>query len=316
MRSTPWPGPGRGCGCRCARGGGCPLPSISSRGGREALAWIFHGPTLVRLAFRKEDQSFQIAERQVGAMPGPEDMAVAVAGYITALHGAYLAQANTFGAAVRGRMPLLAGGSLTVAAVGARNLHLLATREGLALAARAGGGATRFVARSGLVAAVLRPGGGAGARVDRRAEGAGVRRGAARAGHHHDRLPRGRPARCRVRPRTTPGTSAPGWPVDTPAAARDFETIRSRVPGREHLVDELIGAAAAGLPHAQALLARLSPRTTRPWRKPSTRPRRTRRRCARPCCTRSAAAANGTRSPHRDPLHPVEHDVVVIERAF
>ena len=40
------------------------------------------------------------------------------------------------------------------------------------------------------------------------------------------------------------------------AAARDFETIRSRVRGREHLVDELIGAAAAGLPHAQALLAR------------------------------------------------------------
>ena len=40
------------------------------------------------------------------------------------------------------------------------------------------------------------------------------------------------------------------------AAARDFETIRSRVRGREHLVDELAGAATAGLPHAQALLAR------------------------------------------------------------
>ena len=44
-------------------------------------------------------------------MPGPEDMRAAVAGYITALHGAYLAQANTFAPAVRGRMPLLAGGS-------------------------------------------------------------------------------------------------------------------------------------------------------------------------------------------------------------
>ena len=40
------------------------------------------------------------------------------------------------------------------------------------------------------------------------------------------------------------------------AAARDFETIRSRARGREALVDELAGAAIAGLPHAQALLAR------------------------------------------------------------
>jgi hypothetical protein len=39
------------------------------------------------------------------------------------------------------------------------------------------------------------------------------------------------------------------------AAARDFETIRQRARGREQLVDELAGAALAGLPRAQALLA-------------------------------------------------------------
>jgi hypothetical protein len=39
------------------------------------------------------------------------------------------------------------------------------------------------------------------------------------------------------------------------AVARDFETIRSRVRGRETLVDEMAGAAAAGLVRAQALLA-------------------------------------------------------------
>ena len=45
------------------------------------------------------------------------------------------------------------------------------------------------------------------------------------------------------------------------AAARDFETIRTRVPGREALVDELVGAAHAGLPRAEALLARaIAPR--------------------------------------------------------
>ena len=39
------------------------------------------------------------------------------------------------------------------------------------------------------------------------------------------------------------------------AAARDFEVIRQRARGREDLVDELAGAAAAGLRRAQALLA-------------------------------------------------------------
>jgi hypothetical protein len=45
------------------------------------------------------------------------------------------------------------------------------------------------------------------------------------------------------------------------SAARDLETIRDRLPGRERLVDEFAGAARAGLPRAQALLARaLAPR--------------------------------------------------------
>jgi hypothetical protein len=39
------------------------------------------------------------------------------------------------------------------------------------------------------------------------------------------------------------------------AVARDFETIRSRVRGRSGLVDEMAGAAAAGLVRAHALLA-------------------------------------------------------------
>src|SRR5437763_15961846 len=59
----------------------------------------------------------------------PEQMRTAVARYVEEIHRAYLAQALTFPAAVRGRMPLLAPGPLTVAAVGVRNLHLLATRD-------------------------------------------------------------------------------------------------------------------------------------------------------------------------------------------
>ncbi len=64
-------------------------------------------------------------------MAGPEDMRRAVAGYVQEIHRSYVDQARTFPPAVRGRMPLLAGGPLTVAAVAARNLHLIATRESL-----------------------------------------------------------------------------------------------------------------------------------------------------------------------------------------
>src|SRR5208282_3615502 len=64
-------------------------------------------------------------------MSTPEQMRAAVARYVEEIHRAYLAQALTFPAAVRGRMSLLAGGPLTVAAVGARNLHVLATRDSL-----------------------------------------------------------------------------------------------------------------------------------------------------------------------------------------
>jgi hypothetical protein len=39
-------------------------------------------------------------------------------------------------------------------------------------------------------------------------------------------------------------------------AARDLEAIRAHAPGRQQLVDELAGAATAGLVRAQALLAR------------------------------------------------------------
>jgi hypothetical protein len=64
-------------------------------------------------------------------MPKPEQMREAVACCVTGIHRACTAQAATFPPGVRGRLPLLAGGPLTVAAVAARNLHVLATRESL-----------------------------------------------------------------------------------------------------------------------------------------------------------------------------------------
>jgi hypothetical protein len=186
----------------------------------------------------------------------PERMRAAVADYVHALHRAYLAQADTFPPAVRGAMPLLAGGELHVAAVGARNLHLLATREGLgplrgqevSLPGSLPGLSwdLRFydpvvVPDLGLISETDGP---AYAEV-RHALGIGTvvyhvvaQPGSGLTPHHA-------------------GHIGAGLAAGHSAAARDFETIRSRVRGRERLVDELVGAATAGLPRAQALLARL-----------------------------------------------------------
>jgi hypothetical protein len=187
-------------------------------------------------------------------MSTPEQMRAAVARYVEEIHRAYVAQALTFPAGVRGRMPLLAPGPLTVAAVGARNLHVLATRdllgpvrspevelsgsvEGLhwglrffdpvvlpelALIDESSGpafGEVRHALGIGTVVYHFVASGGAGLSAHQAAHvGTGL------AGGHS-------------------------------AAARDFETIRSRLRGREELVDEMAGAAAAGLVRAHALLA-------------------------------------------------------------
>lgn len=55
----------------------------------------------------------------------------AVADYVREAHDAYLRAALLQTPAVQGRLPLLSGDPLTVAAIGTRYLHLVATREGL-----------------------------------------------------------------------------------------------------------------------------------------------------------------------------------------
>jgi hypothetical protein len=185
----------------------------------------------------------------------PLDMRAAVAEYVAALHRAYLAQADTFPPAVRGRMPLLAGGTLTVAAVGARNLHLLATREGL------GPLRGQEVAVPGSLPGldwelrfydpVVTPSLGL---VDER-EGPAYGEvkhalGLTTVVYHVVAQPG-----SGLTPHHA-GHVGSGLAAQHSSAARDFEAIRARVRGREHLVDELVGAASAGLPRAQALLAK------------------------------------------------------------
>ena len=187
-------------------------------------------------------------------MSTPEQMRAAVARYVEEIHRAYVAQALTFPVAVRGRMPLLAPGPLTVAAVGARNLHVLATRDSL------GPVRSPEVELSGSVEGlswtlrffdpVVLPelaliDESAGPAFTEVRHALGVRTvvyhfvaepGAGLSGHQAAHV----------------GTGLAGGHS---AVARDFETIRSRVRGREDLVDEMAGAAAAGLVRAHAMLA-------------------------------------------------------------
>jgi hypothetical protein len=194
-------------------------------------------------------------KEQADSHPGPEAMRDAVAGYVQEIHRAYVDQAATFSPGVQGRMPLMTAGRITVAAVAARNLHLLATTEVLgpprgqeiALAADYGGIGwdLRFYDPVVLPDLGLLDEREAPAFEEvKRALGVGTvlyhvvaQPGAGLSGHQATHV----------------GT---GLANGHSSAARDFETIRSRARGREALVDELAGAAVAGLPRAQALLAR------------------------------------------------------------
>lgn len=62
----------------------------------------------------------------------PQRMREVVAEYVSAVHAAYVRQAQSLSPAAQARMPLLQDAPLEVAAVGVRHLHVVATRERLA----------------------------------------------------------------------------------------------------------------------------------------------------------------------------------------
>ncbi len=174
--------------------------------------------------------------------------------YIHTVHQAYLSQAAGQPPAVRGRMALLAR-PFTVIAAGVRNLHVIATTE--RLPAPTGQevetpdelGELRWTVRFydpvvlpqlGLIDERTRP----ASEMVRRTLGVStylyhlvVQPGSQLTGHHA-------------------GHAGAGLAMSHVADARDFESIRAAARGRERLVDEMEGAAQAGLIHAQALLAR------------------------------------------------------------
>lgn len=189
----------------------------------------------------------------------PDDMRRAVASYVEEIHRSYVAQAMTFPPGVQGQLPLLSGAAagteLTAVAVGVRHLHLLATTDPL------GPPKGQEVSIPGEVSGlrwqlrfydpVVLPELGLVDETDGPAFDE-VRHilGIATVVYHFT---------------ASPGSGLSGHAASHvgtglanghSAVARDFETIRSRSRGREALVDEMAGAASAGLIRAQALLAR------------------------------------------------------------
>ncbi|MEA2058575.1 MAG: hypothetical protein U9O63_07630 [Actinomycetota bacterium] len=189
-----------------------------------------------------------------GKTPGPEQMRTAMAAYVTGVHESYVQTASILPPAVRGSLPLLQG-HFTVVAAGVGNLHVIGTREafppptGLEVAIEGELPEMTWTLRffDPVVAPELglidETSGEPGAEV-RRVLGLSthlyhlvVQPGAALGPHHA-------------------GHTGTGLANAHAAAARDFETLRHLVTSRIGLIDEMQGAATAGLSRAQALLAR------------------------------------------------------------
>lgn len=183
----------------------------------------------------------------------PEDMRTAMADYVRTVHRAYLSSAAGQPPAIRGRLDLLAA-PFTVVAAAVRNLHVVATAEVISPAGpnevaiddelESLRWTVRFFDPSVLPSLGM---------IDDRGRGGpgAVRRALGLSTHHYHLV---------VQPgaQLTPhhaGHAGAGLAHDHLADARDYEAIRAHARGREALVDEMEGAARAGLPRALALLA-------------------------------------------------------------
>lgn len=191
----------------------------------------------------------------VETAPGPEAMRQAMADYVRALHQAYLDAVATLPPAERARLPLVAADRVTVAAVGVRMLHVVATVETLPSprgpevqvddALDDLSWSLRFfdpvvIPELSLLDESATP------------DYEGVRAAlGVRTVVYHLAVPPG--GSLTAHHALHAGT---GLAHSHASAARDFEALRAHAPGREALVDEMRGAHVAGLPRTQVLLAR------------------------------------------------------------
>lgn len=182
--------------------------------------------------------------------PTPTRIRDAVAAYVEGIHATYVEEAASLPPGIRARLPLVAAGRFRVAAVGSSALHLVATEEPIAPVERPGSSlegssgplhwtlsffdatvlpalaeapvdphrVRHLLGITTVLYHLVLPGGSS--LSPHRASHTGVALLAA----HHDQV-------------------------------NDLDEVRRHFPDRQPLVDELLGAARAGLPRAQALLA-------------------------------------------------------------
>ena len=185
----------------------------------------------------------------------PEAMRTAMAEYVRAVHQAYLDASAPLSPGDRARLPLLSAGEVTVLAVGARNLHVLATTE--QLPAPRGQEVELDDAiddlrwRLRFFDPVVVPALGLidesdAAQPDRVRDVLGVRTVV-----YHLSVPPG--GGLTAHHAMHAGT---GLAHTHAAAVRDYDTIANEAPSAADLVQEMRGADIAGLPRAVLLLAR------------------------------------------------------------
>jgi hypothetical protein len=185
----------------------------------------------------------------------PEAMRTAMAEYVRAVHQAYLDASAPLSPGDRARLPLVSAGEVTVLAVGARNLHVLATTE--QLPAPRGQEVELDDAiddlrwRLRFFDPVVVPALGLidesdAAQPDRVRDVLGVRTVV-----YHLSVPPG--GGLTAHHAMHAGT---GLAHTHAAAVRDYDTIANEAPAAADLVQEMRGADIAGLPRAVLLLAR------------------------------------------------------------
>ncbi len=189
-------------------------------------------------------------------LPAPDRMRAAVADYVAAVQRAYVREARFLAPAAQGRLPLMFVGKFHIAAVGLRNLHLVATTEVLGAGSR--GDVVALDQEVPPLAwtlhfydPVVLPALGL---LDETIEPAfeDVRRilGVRTHLYHLTLQPPAELAEHHA------GHTGAGLANAHAAATRDFEAIRAAVnPRLVPLAAELEGAASAGLDRAAALIA-------------------------------------------------------------
>lgn len=188
-------------------------------------------------------------------MDTPEAMRAAMAAYVRGLHQAYLDAADLLTPGDRARMPLISADEVTVAAIGTRVLHVIATTQALPAPRGQEVGITdaledlqwtlRFydpviIPALGLIDESEGP---AFDEVRRQLGVSDVL--------YHLAVPPG----SSLTPHHAQHAGT-GLAHGHASAVRDFDSLRAKMPQRASLIDEMQAAWFAGLPRAQVLLAR------------------------------------------------------------